>query len=39
MLDFMDTSQEQEHDFGVLLKQGAEGVSSRLNRYEVAICP
>jgi len=25
MLDFMDTSQEQEHDFGVLLKQGAEG--------------
>jgi len=27
MLDFMDTSQEQEHDFGVLLKQGAEGVS------------
>jgi len=25
MLDFMDTSQEQEQDFGVLLKQGAEG--------------
>jgi len=23
----MDTSQEQEQDFGVLLKQGAEGVS------------
>ncbi|OEL14804.1 Pentatricopeptide repeat-containing protein [Dichanthelium oligosanthes] len=24
-LDFMDACQEQEHDFGVLLKQGAEG--------------
>jgi len=27
LLGFMDTSQEQEQDFGVLLKQGAEGVS------------
>jgi hypothetical protein len=26
MLDLMDTSQEQEQDFGVLLKQGAEAV-------------
>lgn len=37
----MDTSQEQQQDFGVLLKQGAEGVSqdSRLKTYLVATSP
>jgi hypothetical protein len=28
LLYLMDNSQGQEHDFGVLLKQGAEGVST-----------
>jgi hypothetical protein len=31
LLGFMDMSQEQEQDFGVLLKQGAEGVSHESN--------
>jgi hypothetical protein len=34
LLGFMDTSQEQEQDFGVLLKQGAEGVSQE----SICIC-